>query len=81
MLCLPALQPMKAHVHSLGSFWDHTSCGEAVGVVGGGDQGGGGLRMAHLLKCNLKGDCFAGIIEQGRQFCLRRGCHAMSNDC
>eukprot|EP00957_Ditylum_brightwellii_P151158 11509651-Ditylum_brightwellii.AAC.1 len=72
---------MEAYVHSLRSFWDHTSCGEAVGSVVAGDQGGGGLRMSHLLKCNSEGDCFAGVIEQGRQFCLRRGRYNMSDDC
>eukprot|EP00957_Ditylum_brightwellii_P042858 3244231-Ditylum_brightwellii.AAC.1 len=72
---------MEAHVHGLGSFWDHTSCGEAMGGVVVGDQGGGGLRVAHLLKCNSEGDCFAGVIEQCHQFCLRRRRHDMSDDC
>eukprot|EP00957_Ditylum_brightwellii_P145434 11074628-Ditylum_brightwellii.AAC.1 len=39
LLYLLAFQPMEAHVHSLGLFWDHTSCGETVGGVVVGDQG------------------------------------------
>eukprot|EP00957_Ditylum_brightwellii_P040345 3053112-Ditylum_brightwellii.AAC.1 len=72
---------MEAHAHGLRLFWDHTSCGEAVGVVVVGDQGVGGLGMSHLLKRNSEGDCFVGVIEQGCQFPLRSGCYNMSDDC
>eukprot|EP00957_Ditylum_brightwellii_P125233 9546544-Ditylum_brightwellii.AAC.1 len=51
---------MEAHVHGLRSFWDHTSCGEVVGGVVVGDQGGRGLQMAHLLKHNFGGGLLCG---------------------
>eukprot|EP00957_Ditylum_brightwellii_P026312 1990213-Ditylum_brightwellii.AAC.1 len=72
---------MEAHVHGLRSFQDHTSCGEAMGSVVVGDQGGEGVGMSHLLKRNLEGDCFAGVIKQGCQFCLQSGRYDMSDDC
>eukprot|EP00957_Ditylum_brightwellii_P005401 411944-Ditylum_brightwellii.AAC.1 len=72
---------MEAHVHGLRLFWDHTTCGEAMGSVAVSDQGCGGLGMSHLLRRNLEGDCFAGVIEQGLQFRLRSGRYDMSDDC
>ena len=60
-----AFEPVKAHVHGFGCFWNQKLVNETMcgGVVGG--DGRLGLFVAHFLQCDAEGYCSFAIVEKG----------------
>ena len=65
-----AFEPVKAHVHGFGCFWNQELVNETMrgGVVGG--DGCLGLFVAHFLQCDAEGHCRFAMIEKGCQIGL-----------
>ena len=60
-----AFEPVKAHVHGFGCFWNQELVNETTccGVVG--SNGCLGLFVAHFLQCDAEGHCSFAIVEKG----------------
>ena len=60
-----ASEPVKAHVHGFGCFWNQELVNETMccGVVDG--NGFLGLFVAHFLQCDAEGQCRFAIVEKG----------------
>ena len=60
-----AFDPVKAHVHGFGCFWNQELVNETMccGVVVG--NGCLGLFVANFLQCDAEGHCSFAILEKG----------------
>jgi hypothetical protein len=77
----PVLDPVKPHIHSLGSSDLSSLVGKPVrrGIIGG-DAGWLGLFPSQLLEDLTNVGRFLSIMEQPANFGFRRRCHDILHD-